>query len=267
MDILKVLLIHLFLPFLFVHAKNYCPVSYCPMFNFSIRFPFYLENQYSQNCGYPGFSIKCNSQGYAVLNLPFSGDFLVQSIHYYKSGIELYDPDNCLARRLMNLNLSSSPFKADEMVNYTIVSCPSDYPLNVTSHSHVVKCISNSTTNLLAFRIFDSDYEELMSECNVIARNFSLASYLLEEEDVNRFGFISLTWGVPDCTACEDKFEFCGFENSMSKEIHCLTGSSGSQSIAKVIALSVAIPISLLLLLIFAIFLRIYCNKRRQTSS
>nr|XP_016442798.1 PREDICTED: putative RING-H2 finger protein ATL21A [Nicotiana tabacum] len=240
--------------------------SYCPKNKFPIRFPFYLENQQPQNCGYPGFNLKCNSQGYTVLNLPFSGEFLVQTIRYSNPEIKLYDADNCLARRLMDLNLSSSPFEAYVIVNYTILSCPSEYPL--TFRSLVVDCLSNYTTDLLAF--YDgSDYEKYMPGCNVTARNFSIASNDLKYSDL--FG-LSLTWSVPNCTTCEAKFELCGFENySTNQEIRCFgrpkSGSSEGQPIAKVIALSVAIPISLLLLLIFGLSLRIYCNKRREASS
>ncbi|MCD7471257.1 hypothetical protein HAX54_011591 [Datura stramonium] len=49
--------------------------SICGNNPFEIRFPFGIEGQNLQNCSYPGFSLRCSSQGRSILSLPGAGDY------------------------------------------------------------------------------------------------------------------------------------------------------------------------------------------------
>ncbi|RZC91379.1 hypothetical protein C5167_027444 [Papaver somniferum] len=84
-----------------------------------------------------------------VLELPFSEPFLVEGINYGSTHneIQLVDPDNCLARRFLNLlNLSGTPFIGIEYHNYSFFSCPS-VTYDPTKH---ISCLSNSTHQVFA---------------------------------------------------------------------------------------------------------------------
>lgn len=169
-----------------VHAQNYCPGSYCN--GTSISFPFWLQGQkLPQNCGLIGFNLSCNAQKKAILSTPYSGDFYVTSIYYYLKRIELVDPDNCLPRRLLSLNLSSSPFKAASYQSYTFLSCPKGFVSR-----YVVDCISNATTDIVAIR----------KEADVVKFTRCRKIFTLQIPDSYDYSYafpvnLELTWDVP----------------------------------------------------------------------
>lgn len=79
--------------------------------NLTIQYPFKLQSQNTQqNPNYNNFSLTCTDQGNTLLTIPFSGDFLVQEINYSTKEIKLQNPSNFLPRKLLHLNLFSSPF-------------------------------------------------------------------------------------------------------------------------------------------------------------
>ncbi|CAI9785947.1 unnamed protein product [Fraxinus pennsylvanica] len=245
MGILK-LIFSVFLQFLVINARNQCQTHFCGSNSFGVRFPFQLQGKRLQNCSYPGFVLDCSyRRNKAVLNIPYSGDFLVRDIDYLKQEIQLYDANDCLPRRLMDLNLSSSPFMADYYRNYTFLSCPSDY---TRSQITTINCLSNSTISVLATS--SMNLAKAMNMCSIIVTLPIPVSLAFQNQgfssDLN--GDLKLTWNVPDCIDCEVKRGICGFENSSSrkKEIQCFwdpgTVNSRSLQIFKIIALSIVIP-------------------------
>ncbi|OIT07422.1 PREDICTED: putative RING-H2 finger protein ATL21A [Nicotiana attenuata] len=90
--------------------------------NLTIRYPFQLQSQkhQDQNPGYNNcFFLRCTDQGNALLNIPYSGDFLVLEINYSTKEIKLQHPSNCLPRKLLHFHLPSSPISASSSQNYT----------------------------------------------------------------------------------------------------------------------------------------------------
>ncbi|KAI3444417.1 hypothetical protein Pfo_001082 [Paulownia fortunei] len=204
MKILEILFF-LFSIFSVVHAgkENVCPTSFCG--SFSLDYPFKLQNlQPPNDCTY--MNLTCNetlgTTGTPILNLPYAGDFYVRYIEYYDPYIELYDPGNCLMRRLMNLNLSSSPFKAIAYENYTFYMCPSNAD-PIGYYVFPIDCLSNSTNSTVATALVTSD---LMLEygCKVIG------SWLLPVLAPHQFEFnginddLYLEWNSTSCKACEE---------------------------------------------------------------
>ncbi|KAK2993865.1 hypothetical protein RJ640_003977 [Escallonia rubra] len=124
-----------------------CSTSVCGTGGFVIRFPFRLQGTQPENCGYPGFNLRCNIQGVKILSLPYSGEFFVRSINYGAQVINLYDPFNCLPSRLLDFNLSGSPFMPSYYQNFTFLSCPSAL---TRSRFTPIDCLSNSTHTTLA---------------------------------------------------------------------------------------------------------------------
>ncbi|CAN4111453.1 unnamed protein product [Withania somnifera] len=122
--------------FLFLHhcflsnTQNfYSNISICG--NLIIQYPFQLQFQNTQqNPNYSSFSVRCTDQGNTLVNIPFSGDFLVQEINYSTKEIKLQNPSSCLPRKLLHLDLFTSPLFS--------VSSPSsqNYSLSVLSGVH-----------------------------------------------------------------------------------------------------------------------------------
>ncbi|KAL3517286.1 hypothetical protein ACH5RR_024188 [Cinchona calisaya] len=241
MDSLKVLCGVLFLLFLVIRARNDCPSFDCGYSNFTIRFPFRVGQQ-PQNCGYPGFDLSCDNQGNSILSLPYSGDFFVRDINYLTQEIQLYD--YCLPRQLLNLNLSSSPFKAAYTQNYTFLSCSSDI---VRSKFTVIDCLSNSTTSILATPSLT--LARAMNMCTILVTSPIPVSWPSENEDgfsAKLNGDLLLSWDLPNCEYCEANGEICGYAKNTTLEISCFdnpgTGGSRSLYIIRIIALSFVVP-------------------------
>ncbi|KAH7522878.1 hypothetical protein ACOSQ2_000842 [Xanthoceras sorbifolium] len=237
-----------FLFFLFplVYAEN-CKTSFCGGGDIPIRFPFQLGGKQSENCRYPpGFRLDCSSQGKTGLQLPHSGEFLVRDINYLSQQISLYDPDNCLPRRLQSLDLSGSPFVVPFYHNYTFLSCPAQL---TKSRFTAIDCLSNSTTSVLAttsMTLVDS----MTPSCQIISTLSVPVSWPVQFDE----GFsndlsndLQLTWYAPYCIDCESRGGNCGFKSSNSQEIGCSYNSKSGRSdynlqIFRILCLSIAIP-------------------------
>ncbi|CAI9771987.1 unnamed protein product [Fraxinus pennsylvanica] len=98
-------------------STEFCSTSACSRGEAIIRFPFRLENRHPKPCGYPGFDLFCDGQNQTVVALPNSGNFTVQAIDYETQNLWINDPEYCLPKRLLTLNLSGLP----RGVRYTLI--------------------------------------------------------------------------------------------------------------------------------------------------
>ena len=225
MGTLDVLFFLLFFYFLFlfpiIYSSEECQISMCGNNNIPVRFPFHLEGQKNPtNCGYPGFDLSCNRQNQSVLNLPFSGEFFVRQISYITQEILIYDPLNCLPKRLLHFNLSGSPFVSAFYQNYTFLSCPTSF---TKSRFTPIDCLSNSTHSVLATSSTNVALK-MSASCEVITTLAVPVSRPVQFED----GFAStldndlhLTWYEPDCGNCEIQGGMCGFKSNTTRDIGC----------------------------------------------
>ncbi|KAI3886812.1 hypothetical protein MKW98_017164 [Papaver atlanticum] len=136
-----------------------------------IRFPFSLDGRQSKACGDSGFDLSCNSSNRTVLQLPYSGQFFVQDINYTSREMKIYDPDNCLPKRLLNLRLpQSNPYKlAGLSQDYTFFNCSSSSldVANVSSSYSPISCMSSTTHTILVTNISNLNVP-LNSSCKLI---------------------------------------------------------------------------------------------------
>ncbi|KAK6285791.1 hypothetical protein POUND7_011970 [Theobroma cacao] len=230
-----------------VYAAERCSLTNCGNNEILIRFPFRLESKQPEYCGYPGFNLGCKSQSTIVLKLPYSGEFFVRDINYLNQQIYLYDPDNCLPKRLLSFNLSGSPFVAPFHQNYTFLNCPTQV---TKSRFTTIDCLSNSTNSVLATSSI-SLANSMAESCQIIttlripvpwpAQYDEALSSELDED-------IELTWHAPQCGDCESEGGICGFKSIGSEEVDCFhlpkSGRSGNGlQVFRIICLSIAVPV------------------------
>ncbi|WCJ22409.1 RING/U-box superfamily protein [Euphorbia peplus] len=246
----KFFFLYFLLSILSVYASENCSVSRCSGDKIPVRFPFRLKGLQTKNCGYSGFDLSCNSQSKTVVKFPFAGEFLVRGIDYATQMIRLYDSGFCLPERLINLNLSGSPFVTFGYQNYTFLSCPTAV---VESRFATISCLSNSTTSVLATSS-TSIVAMLSTSCSTI--NSSLIPVPLPVENNEWFSSqlgndLELTWYSPNCNECETKGGICGFKSNTSQAIGCFDKfekeqSAGTLRTLRVIWLSIAAPFAII---------------------
>ncbi|KAM7273344.1 hypothetical protein ACFE04_028008 [Oxalis oulophora] len=223
MEILKLIVPFLFFfisYFFIVTSTNTCRGDVCLNGEQLIHFPFRIKNRQPKSCGYPGFDLSCNPDAnQTLLNLPFSGNFRVQGIDYGAQEIWLNDPNNCLPRRVLSLNLSDSPFRALYYQNFSFFNCSLDY---LKYRLNPIACLSSDT-----FTVFATSSKRvtrlLSSSCKlVVAMEVPVEWPFYEQVMSTDFsGDLRLTWSDPECGKCEAKGGRCGFESSSSHKIVC----------------------------------------------
>ncbi|WOG88640.1 hypothetical protein DCAR_0207875 [Daucus carota subsp. sativus] len=240
MDIAILFLVH-FLLIAGTYSANDCQSSACDYYGLPIRFPFQLSPQQPQSCGYPGFNVHCNNQRKPVVNLPYSGDFLIKSISYRKQLVKLHDPYKCLPKRLLELNLSGSPFKAAYYQNYTLLSCPLDFD---TSRFTTIACLSNSTSRILATS--SVSLANSLTTCKIIRSSLIPVSRPPQDNDglsSDLSDDLLLKWSIPNCDQCEENGGICNFRNTTSGQPTCSHQSkTGAIHVFRIIALCVTVP-------------------------
>lgn len=187
----------IFLLISIVYPRLSSSILTCGNNTFYVQYPFHLQQENHKRHPNP-FILYCNTQGIAVLRLPFSGEFYVRDIDYFGQNIRLYDPGNCLFGRLMNFSLSKSPFYAVIDQNYTFFSCPTE--LVGSRNLTAISCLSNSTASVLATPLL-SRAEEItnLTGCSVIVGLRIPVSKIDQFECEGFNGDLHLGWIVPQC--------------------------------------------------------------------
>lgn len=223
------ILFSLFLLLVTAAGEN-CPVSFCGNNRIPVRFPFTLQDKQPENCGYPGFDLACDGS-MIVLTLPKSGKFFVRNIDYSAPEITLFDPENCLPKRRLSLDLSGSPFYASYPRNFTFLSCPVQ---DVVNGFTALDCLSNSTSKFFAVSS-TSALKSFPPDCQKIEATSVPIPWLFPYNDDDSSDILDqdilLTWYNPNCRDCEADGGICGFKNNSSQEIGCfLDQKSGKPS-------------------------------------
>ena len=137
-----------------------------------------------------------------MLELPTSVKAFVKNIDYKSQLIEVTDSNNCFPRKILRLNLSSSPF---QFTNYlsSLFSCTPD-----TEYSYQVPCLNSASTSVLAFPS-DEDIDDLPVLSCTKMYTVSSVPY-----DIWSSPSLELTWSGPKCGRCEGKGKICRFENN-----------------------------------------------------
>ncbi|RWW21995.1 hypothetical protein GW17_00013827 [Ensete ventricosum] len=174
-----------------VQVENDCSVAPLPGGgSVEVKFPFRLNDQ-PASCGFQGFELY-NHGDSNMLKLPFDQPLAVDYISYSTQMLSVFDPDGCLFRRLLYLNLSASPFTlGDDEIGYYYkpINCSSETsPFYLTQ----VSCLSDLPGY---YYLADSSLPtQLLSSCETLTKDqFKLSA------DGRR---LFLAWDEPDCRNC-----------------------------------------------------------------
>ncbi|KAK9103849.1 hypothetical protein Sjap_021103 [Stephania japonica] len=190
----------------------------------SIRFPFSLNSRRNIGSGYHGFELSCTNQRDTVLQLPHGGGFLVTEINYMRQEIRVSDPDGCIVRRLLHLNLSSSPFSQIKDGSYyydsnllTIFNC-STTNNDILHVAQDYSAVPINCLNVRGYRVFavqgTLDSVPLTSctavETTILPIPPPKDRYFFREEDLNsQSSQTRLNWSLPRCSHCEAHGQRC----------------------------------------------------------
>ncbi|KAL5722498.1 hypothetical protein ACHQM5_006013 [Ranunculus cassubicifolius] len=224
-----------------------------------ISFPF---SDYGP-CAYPGFSISCNESSKAVIQLGSWGEFFVRNVNYISQEVEIYDQRNCLPRRLLNLDLSGTPFRGAQYENFTFYNCSSEFSSNV---SKPITCLS--TPNHTIYANSNATVMKNFSTCYVIA-SVMVPSKPRYRTDINRNVF--LVWDTPDCKACVGElYGQCDFKNKERLELKCVVYLPPKQGFPKsakfAVILGITVPILVCFILITWCLVERYQNFNGNNS-
>lgn len=210
-------------------SSELCTQSSCRRTEPTIRFPFRLQNLQPKSCGFPGFDLSCDAFNQTLVRLPNSGGFAVQGINYARQSIWLNDPDNCLPKRLLQFNLTGSPFTGFFYQDFTLFNCTFDY---TRFKFDPITCLSGEN-----YTVFASSSERsirfLASRCTLVATVAVPVQWdffqPVETSDLSED--IRLTWGSPRCRRCESRGDWCGYRTVNSTVIQCTdVGRHGNSS-------------------------------------
>ncbi|XP_074317687.1 RING-H2 finger protein ATL20-like [Silene latifolia] len=221
----------------------------------TIMFPFHVPRNQSNRCGYPGFDLTCGRNGQTFLNLS-SKPLTVKAIWYTDQLLLVSDPDKCIPKRLLTLNLTSTPFSygAEDMPPYTFLNCSRTKITNLDTSpfpwTSVVACLSGSDYTVLTTLEKESE-EELVDKmkCKVMKR--VNAAFWWKEMYEGYFPpdmsdvSLQLGWSVPNCGDCVLNGGVCSFVNDSDLAVACFfpPDSSGLPRSAKyALVLGAGIP-------------------------
>ncbi|KAF9667369.1 hypothetical protein SADUNF_Sadunf15G0015900 [Salix dunnii] len=203
-------------------SQNLCTKAVCSHNEPVIRFPFRIRNRQSKSCGYPGFDLSCGSSNETILELPFSGKFVVQAIDYARQEIWINDQENCLADRILSLNLSGSAFHGLYHQSFTFFNCSlfdyRKYGINP------IVCLSGYTYTVFATsssRVMYSLQNGNLS-CNLIRVVYVPVDWPFYQQILSsEFSEdLHLTWEEPRCGKCESSGGRCALKTN-SSEVVC----------------------------------------------
>ncbi|KAJ7965363.1 putative Ring finger protein [Quillaja saponaria] len=265
MNILIVILSFFFLfPLLHLVASiESCLNAVCQIEAPVVRFPFWIQSQQPKICGFPGFSVSCNSEGQTLLKLPYSGEFTIQEIDYSLQQLWINDPHNCLPKRILSFNLSGSPFDGIYFQDFTFFNCSLEY---LKYRYNPIDCLSGSEYTVYATSNRNA-FMYLSSVCNLV-KTVKIPVGLPDYEPELSWDIgndLRLSWDTPSCGKCELHGGRCGYKSNSSQGIGCC--SVPQNGIPRSARYAITVGLGVPAVLCFIVVLCCLCGKIKYYSS
>ncbi|KAL5726461.1 non-specific serine/threonine protein kinase [Ranunculus cassubicifolius] len=207
----------------------------------NISYPFWIQNNHPDYCGYPGFRVFCKNSK-PILRVSNS-DYILQDIFYRNQSFLVIDTgaiDNSCPAPLHNFTITGAPFEFGQNIVHLLIlyNCTASY-----SDEYPVLC--NTDPSLHSFAMLlpwgEFDYSMYSSKCSVVVDapvelDGKLSSEAIAQRNYALFlrnGFV-LKWTIDESTDCLrsggrcgfDKGEFVCFCSDHPHSKHCNNGKS-----------------------------------------
>lgn len=205
-------------------SESSCNTAVCYRNEPVIRFPFRIPTQQPAPCGYnKGFDVSCNITNQTLLDLPRSGRFSIQAIDYGEQELWINDPDNCLPRRILSLDLTESPFDAVYRQEFSFFNCSSSNYLKYGLNP--IACLSSPNYTVFATSSYKV-VEDLSLSCDLVAAIPVPVEWPFFEQVLSSdlSDDLRLTWATPRCGRCESQGGRCGLKANSTTEVECSNG-------------------------------------------
>lgn len=196
-----------------------CAAAFCRRDEPAIRFPFRIGTRQPESCGYRGFDLSCDGTNQTILELPNSGQFTVLGIDYAEQQIWVNDPEACLPKRLLSLNLSGSPFASVYSQDFTFFNCSSSY---IKYGLNPIACLSGSNYTVFA-TCSPGVVTALSSSCALVKTVPVPVEWPFYEQVISSVlsEDLWLQWDAPRCGRCVFRGGRCGLKGNSTTEIEC----------------------------------------------
>lgn len=184
-----------------------------------IRYPFWLKDNISayegHHCRRPdGFGLSCSNNDTVLDSWASQVTLFVKEIDYASRFIRVYDPKGCLPGRLLDLNLSTSPFDYYRAYDYALFNCSTTGP-NRSELGTSVRCLDSVFGyENYAVASGQNTWDLPLSYCQKI-RSVTFPNLVMDwEQD----GGVALRWNETNCRSCRTKSKRCYDCDDKSKQ-------------------------------------------------
>ncbi|XWS50085.1 hypothetical protein CRYUN_Cryun12cG0058100 [Craigia yunnanensis] len=198
-----------------------------------------------------------------MITFPFTGEFIVDIIAYSSPNLLIRDPENCMAKRLLQgLDLYGTPFEPRYPERYFFFNCSSN--VSVGYPAIYFSCLSGTNFSVLAIPTIAYNQSASLLSCLEIAAIFIPLS--TPDWPVYYLDDILLTWEETDCQSscnyCESIGRNCELDGGCSYHFKKRSGLSNSAKYALL-----AVPIFFILVFIIRHTVGAHCYDQRHQST
>ncbi|KVH90007.1 RING-H2 finger protein ATL22-like [Cynara cardunculus var. scolymus] len=222
-------------------ADDDCWPASCGPTEPQVRFPFRIIGQQPSRCGFPGFHISCNKRNRTILRLQSSRSYIVTRISYVSQVIYI-DPQFCRPNRIVDVNLTDTPFDFSSVRSYTFYNC-SLQNFGFMYPAVPFPCLSSGNYSVISVRAGLFPPGNMPSSCHEMK---TIAVPVRWDGDIREE--LELMWFTPYCRSCEMEGRACGLKSDDDQTV-CLGSSRGIPRRAKY-GLSIGIGVPALVCLI-----------------
>ena len=223
-----------------VTSKNPCTAK-CGKVR--IQFPFHLKNNIMNHTNPKGFELSCTDKGETMLEFPtIPLQLFIKRIDYKAQKFQIYDPKNCLARRLLKLgNLSVSPFQFQLQESNT----------HTQSSISFFHCDLNKECSILLRESSRYFIDPELVSCRKVSDVLNVGWTIEEWEDDGSESLI-MEWSKPNCSVCEVQGQKCRWKDHGGRngEVECFVCKSDGIARSTVLLITAGMKYSFISMLL-----------------